>query len=94
MTGPDHFRKAEELAAKAGEYLGRGDGQDTAAVWAAVAQVHATLAVAATFERTETGSTHPEAATPQRRPETARTSHGASGHREHRKFSFFRRPPE
>jgi hypothetical protein len=47
MTGPDHFRKAEELAAKAAEYLGQGDGQDTAAVWAAVAHVHATLALAA-----------------------------------------------
>lgn len=47
MTGPEHFRRAEELAAKAAEYLGRGDGQDTAAVWAAVAQVHATLALAA-----------------------------------------------
>jgi hypothetical protein len=43
MTGPEHFRRAEELAAKASEYLGRGDGQ----VWAAVAQVHATLALAA-----------------------------------------------
>jgi hypothetical protein len=47
MTGPEHFRRAEELAAKASEYLGRGDGQDSAAVWAAVAQVHATLALAA-----------------------------------------------
>ena len=47
MTGPQHFRKAEELAVKAAEYLGQGDGQDTAAVWAAVAQVHATLALAA-----------------------------------------------
>ena len=47
MTGAEHFRRAEELAAKAGEYLGRGDGQDSAAVWAAVAQVHATLALAA-----------------------------------------------
>lgn len=27
MTGPEHYRKAEELAAKAGEYLGQGDGQ-------------------------------------------------------------------
>lgn len=85
MTGPEHFRHAEDLAAKAAEYLGHGDGQDAAAVWAAVAQVHATLAVAATFEPTQTGSTHPEA---------ARTGHGASGHREHRIFSFFRRPPE
>jgi len=47
MTGPEHFSKAEELAAKASEYLGQGDGQDSAAVWAAVAQVHATLALAA-----------------------------------------------
>jgi hypothetical protein len=47
MDGPAHFRKAEEIAAKAAEYLGQGDGQDSAAVWAAVAQVHATLALAA-----------------------------------------------
>jgi hypothetical protein len=47
MDGPAHYRKAEELAAKAAEYLGRGDGQESAAVWAAVAQVHATLALAA-----------------------------------------------
>jgi hypothetical protein len=47
MTGPDHYRKAEELAAKADEYVGRGEGQESAAVWAAVAQIHATLALAA-----------------------------------------------
>src|SRR5690349_14027962 len=47
MTGPDHYRKAEELTEKAHEYLGQGDGQDSAAVWAAVAQIHATLALAA-----------------------------------------------
>jgi hypothetical protein len=47
MTGPEHFSRAEELAAKASEYLGQGDGQGSAAVWAAVAQVHATLALAA-----------------------------------------------
>ena len=47
MTGPDHYRKAEELASKAYEYLGQGEGQHSAAVWAAVAQVHATLALAA-----------------------------------------------
>jgi hypothetical protein len=47
MTGQEHFCRAEKLAVKTGEYLGQGDGQDTAAVWAAVAQVHATLAVAA-----------------------------------------------
>ena len=47
MDGPGHYSRAEQLAAKASEYLGHGDGQDSAAVWAAVAQVHATLALAA-----------------------------------------------
>ena len=47
MTGPDHYRRAEELAAKAHEYLGQAEGQDSAAAWAAIAQVHATLALAA-----------------------------------------------
>jgi hypothetical protein len=47
MDGPAHYRKAEELVAKAAEYLGHGDGQESAAVWAAVAQVHASLALAA-----------------------------------------------
>jgi hypothetical protein len=47
MAGTDHYLKAVELAAKAEKYLGQGDGQETAAVWAAVAQVHATLALAA-----------------------------------------------
>ena len=47
MTGPDHYRKAEELTEKASEYLGQGDGQESAAVWAAVAQIHATLGLAA-----------------------------------------------
>ena len=45
MDGSAHCRKAEELAAKAEEYLGQGDGH--AAVWAAVAQVHVLLALAA-----------------------------------------------
>jgi len=47
MTGPEHFRRAEELAAKAHKLLGRGDGQATAGVWAAVAQTHTVLALAA-----------------------------------------------
>ena len=47
MTGPDHYRKAEELTAKAHDYLGRGEGQDSAAVWATVAEIHAALALAA-----------------------------------------------
>jgi hypothetical protein len=55
MTGPDHYRKAEELTAKAHEYLGQGEGQDSAAVWAAVAQIHATLALAAATALGTTG---------------------------------------
>ena len=47
MTGPEHYRPAEQLAGKADEYLGQGEGQDTAGAWAAAAQVHATLARAA-----------------------------------------------
>ena len=50
MNGEEHYRRAEELAAEAGKLLGHGDGQATAATWAAVAQVHATLAVAAAME--------------------------------------------
>jgi hypothetical protein len=47
MTSADHYRKAEELTAKAHDYLGQGEGQDSAAAWAAVAQIHASLALAA-----------------------------------------------
>ena len=47
MTGPDHYRRAEELAAEAHRLLGQGDGRATAGVWAAVAQAHAALALAA-----------------------------------------------
>ncbi len=47
MTGPEHFRRAEELAAEAHKLLGQGGGQATAGVWAAVAQAHAVLALAA-----------------------------------------------
>ena len=38
MTGPEHYRRAEELAAEAHRLLGQGDGQATAGLWAAVAQ--------------------------------------------------------
>jgi hypothetical protein len=47
MTGPERYQRAEELAAEARKLLGQGEGQDTAAVWAAVAQVHASPATAA-----------------------------------------------
>jgi hypothetical protein len=53
MTGPEHFHRAEELTAEAHKHLGHGEGQATAAVWAAVAQVHATLALAAAVEAPE-----------------------------------------
>ena len=47
VTGPEHYRRAEELATEAHKLLGQGDGQATAGVWAAVAQTHAVLALAA-----------------------------------------------
>jgi hypothetical protein len=61
MTGPQHYRRAEELAVKASEYLGQGDGQDSVAVWAAVAQVHATLALDAAIATTAAARVPPEA---------------------------------
>jgi hypothetical protein len=47
MAGPEHYRHAEELAAEAHKLLDQGDGQITAGMWAAVAQTHAVLALAA-----------------------------------------------
>ena len=47
MTGPEHYRRAEELAAEAHKLLDRGDGQIAAGVRAAVAQTHAVLVLAA-----------------------------------------------
>ena len=46
VTVPNQHGKAEEFAAEAVKYLGQGGGAETAAVWAALAQVYATLAVA------------------------------------------------
>ena len=50
MTVPDQHSKAEEFAAEAIKYLGQEGGSGTAAVWAALTQVYATLAVAAAIE--------------------------------------------
>ena len=61
MTGPQHYRRAEELAVKASEYLGQGDGQDSVAVRAAVAQVHATLALDAAIATPAAARVPPEA---------------------------------
>ena len=60
MTVPDQNGKAEEFAAEAVKYLGQGGGAETTAVWAALAQVYATLAVAsAARARSDGGSRHP-----------------------------------
>ncbi len=56
MTGPGHYRRAEELAAEAHRLLGQGDGQATAGVWAAVAQTHPVLALAAATAGTAVGA--------------------------------------
>jgi hypothetical protein len=64
MTAQEHFRRAEELAAKAAEYLGREGGQETAAAWAVVAQVHASLALAAAIMQDPEGRQQSEAAAP------------------------------
>jgi hypothetical protein len=50
VTVPDQYGKAEKFAAEAVKYLGKDGGARTAAVWAALAQVYATLAVAAAIE--------------------------------------------
>lgn len=61
---PGYYGKAEELAAEARRYLGQQDGKDAAAVLAAVAQVHATLAVAEAIEATLAGRRKPEITPP------------------------------
>ncbi len=66
MTAQEHFRRAEELAAKASEYLGREDGQESAATWAALAQVHASLALAAAIMLNPEGRQRAAAAAPSR----------------------------
>ena len=58
MKAEQHFREAEKAAAKAAELLGQADSQ-AAAVWATLAQVHATLALAAAVERDASGRGRP-----------------------------------
>jgi hypothetical protein len=58
MTGPEHYGRAEELAAEAHRLLGQGDGQAAAGVWAAVAQTHAMLALAAATPVGASGADH------------------------------------
>ena len=45
-----------ELAAEAHRLLGQGDGQAAASAWAAVAQTHAVLALAAATAAGESGA--------------------------------------
>lgn len=58
MKAEQHFREAEKAAAKAAELLSQADSQ-AAAVWATLAQVHATLALAAAAERDASGRARP-----------------------------------
>ena len=60
MTGPDHFRRAEEHATRRTNPPGQGDGQATADVRAAVAQTHAVPALAAA---TAVGTSHADSRT-------------------------------
>ena len=58
MTGPERYLRAEELAAEAHRLLGRTDSHATAGVWAAVAQTHAVLALAAATAVGASGADH------------------------------------
>ena len=58
MSGPEYYRRAEELAAEAHKLLGQGDGLATAGAWAAVAQAHAVLALAAATAIGASGADH------------------------------------
>lgn len=68
MTGPEHFLRAEQLAEEAQNYLGQAEGQAAAAVWSAVAQVHATLAVAAAIAAGSGSPGRPELPRPEIAP--------------------------
>ena len=77
MTVPDQHGKAEELAVEAIKYLGQEGGSGTAAVRAALAQVYATLAVAAAIEATVISRGRP--GSPGRSPALDRTSDDQRG---------------
>jgi hypothetical protein len=47
MTGPEHYARAEDMAEHAEGLITGDDPDGLAPAWAAVAQVHATLALAA-----------------------------------------------
>jgi hypothetical protein len=58
MNGPEHYRRAEELAAEAQRLIGQGDGQATAGRLGRVAQIHAVLALAAATAVGASGADH------------------------------------
>jgi hypothetical protein len=58
MKAEHHVHEAEKAAAKAAELLGQADSQ-AAAVWATLAQVHATLALAAAVQTDASGRGRP-----------------------------------
>ena len=53
MNGAEHFRRAEQLAEQARRHLQQEGGEATAAAWSSLAQVHATLALAAASRTAE-----------------------------------------
>jgi hypothetical protein len=55
MTGPEYYRRGEELAAEAHRLLGQGDGQATAG-FGSRAQTPAVLALAAATAATAVGA--------------------------------------
>jgi len=58
MTGPEHYRRAEELLSKAEELF--GSDEPSAGAWSvAQAQVHATLALAASTALKDIDSEEP-----------------------------------
>jgi len=59
MTGPEHYTEAEKLATKA--YSAAGQSLGSATTWAAIAQVHATLALAAATAPSTGGPGRPDA---------------------------------
>lgn len=61
MTGPEHYQAAEQWLFKA-EHEGARGGSETAESCAAIAQVHATLALAASFAEVNPTSTWHEVA--------------------------------
>jgi hypothetical protein len=61
MTGPEHYREAETCSEQGADAVDRGESAE-AAGWFALAQVHATLALAAAVARLDidVGSTSRE----------------------------------